>query len=56
MSKCYWRRFDHEQNEGCWSHQYEQSNYLLVTAPHATSELAVTIADDKEEYVCYGGM
>lgn len=56
LSKCCWKGFDHEQNEGPWNHQYEQSNYLLETAPHATSELAVTIADDKEEYACYAGM
>lgn len=56
ISKCCWKGFDHEQNEGPWNHQYEQSNYLLEIAPHATSELAVTIADDKEEYACYAGM
>ncbi len=56
MSKCCWKGFDHEQNEGPWNHQYEQSNYLLEIAPHATSELAVIIADDKEEYACYAGI
>ncbi|MDO4312519.1 MAG: hypothetical protein Q4C52_05495 [Eubacteriales bacterium] len=29
---------------------------MLEIAPHATSELAVTIADNKEEYACYAGM
>ena len=55
-SKCCWKGFDHEQNEGLWNHQYEQSDYLLEVAPHATMNLSVTIADDKEEYVCYAGM
>lgn len=55
-SKCCWKGFDHEQNEGPWDHQYEQSNYLLEVAPHATSKLAVTIADEKGEYACYAGM
>ena len=27
ISKCCWKGFDHEQNEGSWNHQYEQSNY-----------------------------
>lgn len=55
-SKCCWKGFDHEQNEGPWDHQYEQSGYLLQVAPHATSKLAVFIADEKEEYACYAGM
>lgn len=55
-SKCCWKGFDHEQNEGPWDHQYEQSNYLLEVAPHATPKLAVTIADEKGEYACYAGM
>lgn len=33
VSKCCWKGFDHEQNEGPWNHQYEQSNYLLAVAP-----------------------
>lgn len=56
LSKCCWKGFDHEQSEGLWNHQYEQSNYLLKVAPHATTELSVTIADEKEEYACYAGM
>ncbi len=55
-SKCCWKGFDHEQNEGVWDHQYEQSGYLLKTAPHATTDLSVTIADEKGEYACYAGM
>lgn len=55
-SKCCWKGFDHEQNEGPWDHQYEQSNYLLEVAPHATTNLSVTIADEKGEYACYAGM
>lgn len=55
-SKCCWKGFDHEQNEGPWNHQYEQSNYLLKVAPHATTNLSVTIADEKGEYACYAGM
>ena len=33
-----------------------QHNYLLNTAPHATQELDVVIADESGEYVCYAGM
>lgn len=56
VNKCCWKGFDHEQNEGPWEHQYEQSNYLLKVAPHATWEHAVIIADEKGEYACYAGM
>lgn len=56
VNKCCWKGFDHEQSEGPWDHQYEQSGYLLKVAPHATSELGVTIADEEGEYVCYAGM
>lgn len=56
ISKCCWKGFDHEQNEGVWNHQYEQSNYLLEVAPHATMNLSVAIADEKGEYACYAGM
>ncbi len=55
-SKCCWKGFDHEQSEGLWDHQYEQSGYLLGVAPHATTDLSVTIADEKGEYACYAGM
>lgn len=54
--KCCWKGFDHEQDEGPWNHQYEQNNYLLEVAPHATTNLSVTIADEKGEYACYAGM
>ena len=56
VAKCCWKGFDHEQNEGVWDHQYEQSNYLYAVAPHVTTKLAVIIADEKEEYTCYAGM
>lgn len=56
IGKCCWKGFDHEQNEGSWNHQYEQSNYLLEVAPHATADLSVAIADEKGEYACYAGM
>ena len=56
VAKCCWKGFDHEQNEGVWDHQYEQSNYLYALAPHVTTKLAVIIADEKEEYACYAGM
>lgn len=55
-NKCCWKGFDHEQSEGPWDHQYEQNDYLLKAAPHATTDLAVTIADEKGEYACYAGM
>ena len=54
--KCCWKGFDHEQDEGPWDYQYEQNNYLLEVAPHATTNLSVTIADEKGEYACYAGM
>jgi len=56
ISKCCWKGFDHEQNEGLWDRQYEQNNHLLEVAPHATTNLSVTIADEKGEYACYAGM
>lgn len=56
IGKCCWKGFDHEPAEGPWDHQYEQSHYLLKVAPHATHELSVIIADEKEEYACYAGM
>ncbi|MBD5518754.1 MAG: GNAT family N-acetyltransferase [Lachnospiraceae bacterium] len=56
IGKCCWKGFDHEQNEGVWDHQYEQSNYLHALAPHVTPKLAVIIADEKGEYACYAGM
>ena len=56
VGKCCWKGFDHEQNEGVWDHQYEQSDYLYALAPHATTKLAVIIADETEEYACYAGM
>lgn len=55
-NKCCWKGFNHEEKEGSWMHQHEQTDYLLKVAPHATSELAVTIADKNDEYVCYAGM
>ncbi len=56
IGKCCWKGFDHEVEEGLWDNQYEQNNYLLQVAPHATPELAVAIADEKGEYACYAGM
>lgn len=53
ISKCCWKGFEHEQNEGLWNHQYEQNNYLLEVAPDATMDLAVIFANEKGEYVCY---
>ena len=42
--------------EGVWDHQYDQNNYLIQAAPHATTELAVAIADEAGEYACFAGM
>lgn len=56
IEKCCWKGFDHEQTEGPWNHQNEQNSRLLKTAPHATPNLAVIIADAKDEYACYAGM
>ena len=55
-NKCCWKGFDHEQSEGTWNYQYEQNDYLLQIAPHATWEHAVAIADEEGEYACYAGM
>lgn len=55
-NRCCYKGFDHEQSEGPWSYQHEQNDYLLKTAPHATWEYAVTIADEEGEYACYAGM
>lgn len=56
ISKCCWKGFDHEKIEGPWDHQYEQSGYQHLVAPHATAELGVIIADEQGEYACYAGM
>lgn len=56
ISKCCWKGFDPEQNEGLWNHQFEQNNYLLKAAPHATMNLSAAIADEQGEYACYAGM
>lgn len=56
ISKCCWKGFNHEETEGPWNHQYEQANYLIQAAPHATTELGVIIADEQGEYACFAGM
>lgn len=56
IGKCCWKGFDHEETEGPWDHQYEQNDYQLKVAPHATTELDVIIADEQGEYACYAGM
>lgn len=56
ISKCCWKGFNHEETEGAWDHQYEQNGYQHLVAPHATTELAVIIADEQGEYACYAGM
>ena len=56
VGKCCWKGFDHEQSEGLWDHQYEQNDYLLQVAPHATMNLSVAIANEEGEYVCWAGM
>lgn len=56
VGKCCWKGFDHEKSEGLWNNQYEQTNYLIQVAPHATTELSVVIADEQGEYACYAGM
>ena len=56
IGKCCWKGFDHEETEGAWDHQYEQNEYQHQVAPHATTELAVIIADEQGEYACYAGM
>ncbi len=56
IEKCCWKGFDHEQEEGPWNRQDEQNSHLLKVAPHATPNLAVVIADEKDEYACYAGM
>lgn len=56
IGKCCWKGFDHEEEEGEWNYQYNQSNYQLQVAPHATMELSVAVADENGEYACYAGM
>ncbi len=55
-NKCCWKGFDHEATDGPWSFQYEQCDYQLAVAPHATPELDVVIADEAGEYACFAGM
>jgi len=42
-NKCCWKGFGHEEKEGSWNYQHEQTDYLLKVAPHATADLAITI-------------
>lgn len=56
VGACCWKGFDHEQTEGAWNPAQVHSNYLLSTAPHATPELDVVIADENGEYACFAGM
>jgi len=53
--ECCWKGFDHEAVEGPWDGDFEYAGALL-TAPHATADLAVAIENEKGEYVCYAGM
>lgn len=53
---CCWKGFNHESEEGPWDGDCEYTG-LLLTAPHATPELAVAVEDESTgEYVCYAGM
>ncbi len=56
VGECCWKGFDHESSEGAWNPAHSQNNYVLGTAPHATPELHVAIADENEEYACFAGM
>ncbi len=56
ISECCWKGFDHEASEGKWDRQYINNNYLLVSAPHATTEYGVAIENEAGEYVCWAGM
>lgn len=56
ITKCCFKGFDHEPEEGEWKGQYVESNRHLMNAPHETFEYAVAIADDKEEYVTWAGL
>lgn len=55
-AQCCWKGFGHEEEEGPWDGDYEHTG-MLMSAPHATTELAVAIEDEATgEYVCYAGM
>lgn len=54
-AQCCWKGFDHEESEGPWDGDAEDSLALLA-APHATHDLSVAIEDEAGEYVCYAGM
>ena len=47
---------DYPLPEGFHFVKPEEYEYQLQAAPHATTELAVIIADEQDEYVCYAGM
>lgn len=55
ISKCCWRGFGHEEEEGPWNGGYE-FDLSLMAAPHATFEHAVAIENEAGDYVCYAGM
>lgn len=55
IDECCWKGFDHEEQEGPWDGNGEDSLRLMRT-PNATPHCAVVIANDKEEYVCFAGM
>ena len=54
-SRCCWKGFGHEAEEGPWDGEYESALHLMA-APHATFDLAVAVEDAAGEYVCYAGM
>ena len=54
-SKCCWKGFDHEEEEGEWDGDFEDGLHL-ESAPHATFDLAIAVENEAGEYVCYAGM
>ena len=55
ISRCCWRGFNHEAEEGPW-HGDGESELHLMQAPHATVAYDVAIEDEAGEYVCFAGM
>ena len=53
--ECCWKGFNHEETEGPRDGDAE-SGYHLKMEPHETAQYAVTVENEKGEYVCYADM
>lgn len=55
VALCCYKGFNHEEEDGPWDGDAENT-YKLLTAPNATPQYAVAIANEAGDYVCWAGM